>query len=736
MNAHSPAQVQVWFTAAEIAERAATGDMPGMPTHKVSVLRTIEREEWHRHHALVKVETGRGGTITRYHLDLLPLDVRLGYLSRQIGPALAIREGDSPADLRGAGDLTDRARLTRDARVYILRLADRFRQMLDLGALGTDSLFADMYNAGRVPLPEWAAGVVKHVSARTLMRWRQARASAGSAALGHDPAKARKGKGVLDTANDGAVRTFIFALVAQQPHLSADHVRTLCRSEFGDTITIHRSGRSVAVAMPPVRTFQHVIKRLKETEKVALTKLSNPDKYRSAMAPSGVGALRHIVQPNALWQIDASPVDALCTDGRHSIYACIDIATRRALFYVSKTPRASAVAMLLRRAILAWGVPDTIKTDNGSDFVAKDTRRLFDALGITMDVSDAYSPQQKGHVERVIRTFQHDCSTLFPGFVGHNPADRKVIEDRKTFADRLGADTAELFGVSKTGPQLQAYADEWAEVRYQHSPHAGLKGKTPAQAAAASATTIRTVDVRALDMLLMPVAVKDGLRTVTKRGIRVGEFYYGINGLLPGERLFVRMDPNDAGRAVAFSAGDGSYVGEAICSELAGIHPSTLLAARRKAQAEVVEASTREVRKKIREITKGPALIERVLEVARRDVPNVVSLPKRETEHSTPAIAAALDAARPAEAPAQPKRAAELLAEMRKEMAAPAAAAPTVTPLRRQETPQIRFRRAQDLMARVEAGEAISTEDAMWLGGYRSGPEYRALQALHEDFGG
>ena len=125
-----------------------------------------------------------------------------------------------------------------------------------------------------------------------------------------------------------------------------------------------------------------------------------------------------------------------------------------------------------------------------------------------------------------------------------------------------------------------------------------------------------------------------------------------------------------------------------------------------------------------------------MLETARRDVPNVVALPKREVEHSTPDIAAALDAVSPVETPVQPQRAAELLDEMRREMAAPVAAAPAVTPIRRQETPQLRFRRAQDLASRVEAGEAISTEDAIWLGGYQAGPEYRALLMIHEDFGG
>ena len=61
-----------------------------------------------------------------------------------------------------------------------------------------------------------------------------------------------------------------------------------------------------------------------------------------------------------------------------------------------------------QEAVMAWGVPDQIKTDNGSDFVAQDTQRLFASLDIEMELSDAYSPEQKGHVERVIGTFQRD----------------------------------------------------------------------------------------------------------------------------------------------------------------------------------------------------------------------------------------------------------------------------------------------------------------------------------------
>ncbi|WP_208987010.1 DDE-type integrase/transposase/recombinase [Stappia sp. TSB10P1A] len=744
MNAQSPTQVQVWFTAAEIASLAAAGDMPGMPETKRGVNALADRESWHRYHALVRQRSGSEGSGYEYHLDLLPLDVRLGYLSRQIGPALALRDGDSPADLRGSGDLTDRARLTRDARVTILRLADRFRQMLDLGALGTDSLFADMYNAGRVPLPEWAAGVVRHVSARTLMRWRQARAIAGSAALGHDPAAARKGKGLLATAEGGRMRAYILAWILRNPALSAEMIRDYCEGEFGAEIT-DRHGE--VKPLPPVRTFQHFIRELRAAEKVVITKNTNPDLYRSTMALRGTGAYRWVREPNQLWQIDASPVDALCTDGRHSMYACIDIATRRMVITLTKTPRASAVGLLIRKALLAWGVPKTVKTDNGSDFKARATVQLFDDLDIEVDVSAAYSPTEKAHVERVIKTFQHTFAVQLPGYVGHDVAKRKAIEERKAFSQRLGTDDAELFEVALSAAEVQAHVDEWLEVYYHARPHGGfkgaLKGLTPAQAAATSTAPIARVDERALDVLLMPLAGRDGRRRMTGQGIRIDHLYYLSGRILPGTDVIVRLDPIDMGKVYVFSAADGRFLDTAICPELRDINRPAFVRAEKDVARQILADRERDAKAELRRIRKGPSGIERTLQLYRekadaraRESANVVPLPKRETEHSTPAIAAALDAARPAEPPAQPKRAAELLAEMRQEMAAPAASAPMVTPLRRQETPQLRFRRAQDLMARVEAGEAISTEDAMWLGGYRSGPEYRALQALHEDFGG
>ncbi len=745
MNAHNQTQIQLWFTAAEIADLASKGDLPGMPTTKRGVNDLADRESWHCH-ALVRHRPGReGGGGFEYHLDLLPLDVRLCYLSRRVGPALSIKGGGGPRDLPAAvGNLTDRARLSRDARMHVLRLADRFRQMVDMGALASDSHFADLFNAGRIELPEWAEGAVKRVSARTLMRWRKAAKFQGSASLGHDPAQARKGKGLLASAEGGRLRAYILAWIIKNPALSAETIRDYCEDEFGAEI-VDRHGEFKP--LPPVRTFQHFIKELRSTEKVVITKNTNPDKYRSTMALRGTGAYRWIKEPNQLWQVDASPVDALCTDGRHSMYACIDLATRRVVITLSKTPRASAVGLLIRKALIAWGVPKTVKTDNGSDFKARSIVQLFDDLDIEVDVSAAYSPTEKAHVERAIKTFQHKFASQLPGFVGHDVAERKAIEERKAFSQRLGTEDADLFGVELSAAELQAAIDEWLEVYYHARPHGGftgdLKGLSPAAAAAASKTPIARVDERALDVLLMPLAGKDGRRRMTGQGIKIDHHFYMSGRILAGTDVFVRLDPIDMGKVHVFSAEDGRFLDTAICPEMRAINRPAYVQAQKELARRVLAEREKDARAELREIKKGPTGIERTLRVYREkadaaalDSANVVSLPKREIEHSTPAIAAALDATRETEAPRPSPRAKEILSELRQELEAPRESAAPVTPLRRQETPQLRFRRALDLERRVEAGESIGTEDAMWLGGYQAGPEYRALRALHEDFGG
>ncbi|ESY41930.1 integrase [Mesorhizobium sp. LNJC384A00] len=739
-----------WLTAREIAAE----QLPDMPATESAVIRMAQREGWADRLTQARARAGRGGA-TEYHVSLFPTLAQVAYQQRHIVIELPVKPAKGSPD----ASLSARAMEERDARLAIVAAFEKFSRGMQLGYATRVQVFTDKYNAGSLNIEPWALEIIPSLSKRSLARWQSQKRDGKVNALAHDPAQARKGTGVLETANGGAVRAFMLALIAQQPHLSGHHVRTLCRSEFGDTLKALSKGVETVIPMPPVRTFQHALKGLKETHKVELLKLTNPDRYRSHMAPAGVGMLRHVTDPNQLWQIDASPVDALCTDGRHSVYACIDIATRRSIWLLSRTPRASAVALLIRKAILEWGVPEVIKTDNGSDFVAKDTSRLFVSLGIEAETSDAYSPEQKGHVERVIKTFQHDMATLLPGFVGHNVADRKAIESRKSFSQRLGETEAEVFGVTLTGPELQKHVDDWASTIYQHRPHAGLKGATPFATALASSKPVRKVDQRALDLLLMPVAGDSGQRIVTKRGVRIADNYYQTPSIMPGTAVFVRMDPNDAGRAYAFAQDGAEFLGDATCPDLAGIHPETFHRAAKEIRSDLVNEQARDLKADMKRLARGKPLIERALEVARRDAPNVIPLPRREEAHSTAQIDAAIAAMSEQINPTAPLDQAaaaahrRLIDEMRAEEEAELVASTDAILKARQaeieaertahlpdnvvalpETPMERYRRALLFRDRMQAGE-LSAADAMWLGGYVMSPEFKTQSMIHEDFG-
>lgn len=744
MNVHAPIRpvLQTWFTAEEFAAAAKAGNITGIPATRQGVNEMARRENWRRYHALVETEAGRGGTITRYHFHVLPADIRLDYVIRfyRLNKLTAAKV----QLFTGSSSLTERARLGRDARLAILRLAEGFHRTARLTSVVDDALFVELFEAGHVELPEWARGVVDDFSLRTLHRWRQILRDSGPDGLAVDHGASRKGTGLLDSANDGAVRNFMLALIAKQPHLSAEEVRKQCRAEFGDEI-VTRHGE--LKPMPPPRTFQHVLKGLKEENKVLLTKLTDPDRYRSHYMLSGTGALRYITEPNQLWQIDASPVDALCVDGRHTIYVCLDIATRRMVILVSKTPRASAVALLIRKAILAWGKPKMIVTDNGSDFVAHETQRLFAFLGIDAEQSDPYSPEQKGHVERAIKTFQHKVSPLLEGYVGHNPMDRKAIEGRKSFDKRLGQSDGEAFGVKMTATQLQSHIDAWVELAYSNTPHTGIgmDGMTPAEKAAVSLTPIHAVDERALDVLLMPAPGNSPYRVLSKRGFPIGNFYYQTGKILTGTRAFIRHDPMDAGIVYAFSEDGSQFLAEATCAELAGVNPMSLLKAAREQQKEIMDTALRPVRKQLRKLNSGPALIERALEVDRRDAEkraseaaNVIRLPKREEQHSTPAIAAALDAVTTPRVP-EPKslneKAAELHAALKRE--AENKSKSTVIhldPDAKLSEGARNFKWAKAMEAAIASGVRLSDDDAIRLVQMQGGSDYQTRMDMLESY--
>lgn len=372
-----------WMSAQEIADEK----LPQMPKTQRGVKLLAEREHWDAHPFARKRPGSIGGGGMEYKFLLLPVAAQIALMQRyrQIG-------GDTPpaasTEPTLSANLSEKARLERDARIAILEVYNDFLKGIRAKRRAPNTalnLFSVKYNNRSLQVSAWVRDVIPSISPRSIMRWRAA-VKKDADALAIDRSKARKGSGVLETANGGAVKAFIIAWIAKSSHLAAQTIRDYCELEFGAELTLP-SGE--IVPLPPLRTFQHTIKQLKADNKVVLTKITNPDQYRSTMRIAGTGTYRHVTEPNGLWMIDASPMDALCIDGRWSIYVCVDIATRRTVITLSRTPRAAAVALMIRKTTLKYGVASIIKTDNGSDFKAYSIVQLFDALGIEADPSDA-----------------------------------------------------------------------------------------------------------------------------------------------------------------------------------------------------------------------------------------------------------------------------------------------------------------------------------------------------------
>lgn len=718
--------MKVWFTAAELADAAVSGELEGLPTTQRGIRLLANREGWAQHRGLAKVRPGReGGGGLEYHIELLPAPTRLRYLSQHA----SIATTDTMVPIPEDPDLSGRGRQTRDARMAILRAADRYKAGNRLGQNASDHYFSLIYNAGEVEIAPWVRQIVGKLSRRTLARWREAARKGGTVALGYDPAASRKDTGILARAEGGAVRDLMLALLGKNPFLSAEHIRNEVTRRFGEQLTVN----GVRRAVPTLRAFQFALCELRASYRNELMKLTDPDGYRSRVEFVATGTSR-ASRLNEVWQIDASPLDAIMLSGkRHTIYAAIDVFSRRVMILLTETPRAAAVGLLLRKCLTAWGVPERIKTDNGSDFTAHATQRLLTALDIEVELAPPYTPRAKAIVERVIGTFQRDFAATLPGFVGHSVADRKVIENRKSFSRRLGLDDVHLFDADMTEAEAAAYADRWATEIYAHTSHEGLGGQTPFAAAAAYQGRIRRItNEAALDILLAPVVGRDGQRMVTKTGILVDGAHYLIGTVMPGTRVLCRMDPADLGRLWVFTPDGETFLGHAVAPELRGLDPVQTAAKVKAEQKAYLEGRLKPIRAQMRKI--GPRdVADAQAEAARRRAGSLVAFRRPSDTHDTAPLDAAARALDANEAAPLSAAVRERHEEIKREITAGATAAKVS---RLPETPQQRFRKALEIEKRIAAGEQVEADEARWLGGYQAGPEYRAQRMLFADFEG
>ena len=247
---------------------------------------------------------------------------------------------------------------------------------------------------------------------------------------------------------------------------------------FGDHLTARHAHRSLIARYgraPAVSTIREWIARYRREHARELSAVGNPDRHRSHRKPAGGDAAAGIERLNQLWELDSTPADVICADGkRHAIVAALDIWSRRGRILVVPTSRATAIAALLRRCILEWGVPETVRTDEGRDYTSRHVLDVLADLDIAHDPCLPYTPEAKPFVERFLGTLARDLFAFLPGFSGHDVAQAQALRARKSFAARRGEDARKTFSVALTAEELQAHCDDWCRAIYERAPHDGL----------------------------------------------------------------------------------------------------------------------------------------------------------------------------------------------------------------------------------------------------------------------
>ncbi len=544
-----------WFTAAELLALRVTA----LPGTVQNINAKAKREAW-RSCKLPRLGAPRG-----YHIDSLPAAVRIAIAKASVtatatatyGPADAITPPAPAKDPRNLAAITGRAKHRAETRLLLLAAFDDFRARAGL-ALSTAAVeFSAAWNGGAIAADAELRAAMPRVSRNSLLNWYSARAREGAVRLA---GRYNGGNRKAEIDATPALRDCLIATYADKSHLSAGQLRDALRD-------------AGVPRMPSLRQIQRWMNKWRTANPRHDLQLRNPDKakgkYLSAIGTASAG----IHRINQLWEMDASPADVLCIDGRYKISAVIDVATRDALVLVTPQPRAGAHLALFRAFALTRGLPEIVKTDNGQDYKARDFITTMAALEVEQVFCPPFSPEKKPHVERFIGTLQRDLFARLPGFVGHNVADAQAIRARKTFAQRLGVSDADAFAVQLTAAELQREVLAWLET-YRMRLHSSL-GRSPQAEAEALAlgkgAAIKPLpQPRDMDICLLPLI---GEHTVGKEGIRAEgtRFIAPWVGALAGTRILVRLDPADMGLVYCFDPVTHDFIGEAYAPERAGL---------------------------------------------------------------------------------------------------------------------------------------------------------------------
>lgn len=598
-----------------------------------------------------EMETGRGGKRKLFRRAVLPVDWQARIARQRAAQAAAAIAPESPemAGYRAARNyledlerekeekrlikergLVEFARLPearkREAEACweVLKAKDAFIEAGGFGRIQGAALFCAQFNEGKIPLDDGIVEIVNKTGKlhpSTLYRWEEKYETQGLAGLAW-----HYGKNAGRTLLTPDMQDFIRAMILEHNRVSVPKLMAGLEARF--------AGQEI----PASHVVWRWASRWRDENRVLLLSIHNPDEWKSRYGAAFGSASASVGRLNQLWESDATPGDIMLAEGRHTVIGMIDVWSRRAKVLVVPSSKAVAIAALLRRCLLDWGVPEVLRTDNGKDFTARHMTRVLESLEIEQDLCPPFTPEMKPHIERFFHTFSHGIVELLPGYIGHNVAQRKAIESRKSFAERL-MKKGTVLDVKLAARKFQEICGRWIESVYHQDPHGSLDGKRPAEMVRSWTAPVRRIaDERALDVLLAPAPQDGGVRKVGKKGVTVNRRHY-VNTALIGyedQSVQVLLDYADVGKAYIF-ADSGEYVCTAVDPDWSGISAADLASHAKHTQKKAYAEMRKEARKLIRE-HKIALVPEDILAHRESLLANVEELPQKTVEYSTPAL--------------------------------------------------------------------------------------------------
>ncbi|WP_300335575.1 transposase family protein [Accumulibacter sp.] len=611
------------------------------------------------------------------------------------------------------------------------------------------ALYAHAYNLGEIPVSKAVREAFPDVSGRSVQRW------VGVYQKGNLAALADRRNGTALAGKTVFSATPLLAAAAKKLMLDRPGIRTGQLHELLKTASTDRDSGEQLFNPPSYDQVRRYQQTWIDNNRELYLQATNPDAWKNQSLLAYGSCSEDVHGLNDRWEMDATPADWLLldTDGkkkRHTVSVIIDIWSRRMLVVVARTPRTETHCFALRLALLLWGVPKEILTDNGQDYQSEHFKHVLQALGITHVTTQPFSPEEKPHVERAIGTLNHSILELLPHFSGHSVADRKAIEARRSFADRLArkgelVDFGELGIEAMTAEVMQERINTWLAGIYEQREHAGIAMSPFEKAASWTGEVRRITSERSLDLLLAKPA-NGGQRTVQKKGIRLDGTWFQAADLAlidVGSVVDVYETP-DLGRIVVYFRKNFVCIAEA--PERTGADRQQIAVAASKIQRERLA----EQKKRLKAETKGLAPTAEVLDRLLADkaaaagklvLGDFGKASGKSSTHSSHGLAEAGKASDALAGPKPSSRAAELSAQAARAMAEAPTNVAALPAAHAHATPLAGLTNREkyelwlqyDALVKAHGGDVEVLEEAWqrrFYVGFQTIPEFRAEQNM------